>query len=162
VDESFDLEDNDLEDRMSEIVDALGNIESAVDRVEQAIKEKSSVSWVFTLLGAAFIFWVISLAEDAWYSKWRYGLAYDVASDKVQIEKQPHDCDFLAVPIGTKYCRYDRIVSTLRWGTSTDGHPISSTDEGKTWYEFTPDANVQVPHYSTVEQVYVSWTKKEN
>ena len=39
--------------------------------------------------------------------------------------------------------------------------PIASYDDGKTWNTFTPDDPKAVPKYSTVEQVNVSWTKKD-
>jgi hypothetical protein len=99
------------------------------------------------------------LAVDLWHAKWRYALAYDVDSEKVIIEKTPHDCAFLAAPLGTKYCHYDREVSTVRWATSMSGNPIVSYDDGKSWTPFTPDSSVTVPKSDTVEKVYVSWKK---
>jgi hypothetical protein len=106
--------------------------------------------------------WLIWLPGELWHSKWRYALSYGVTSDKVQINSHPHDCAFLAPPLGDKYCHYERVVSTLRWATSTTGHPIVSYDEGKTWNEFSPDANTTVPQFNTVEQVYINWEKKED
>lgn len=156
-----DLEDDGLEYGTSEIVNALNDVESAVGRVEEAIHGRSTFWSVLIFL--AFAYWVPSLIDDAWHSKWRYALAYGVSSDKVQIYTHAHDCAFLAVPLGEKYCHYERVVSTTRWGRSVgSGHPIISTDDGKTWTEFTPDANVSVPQYSTVEEVYVGWEKKDD
>lgn len=143
-----------------DVVDALQNLESAVERVEKAIKGKSS-----TVSSLFFIFIIVVLfdyASDAWHSTWRYALTHGIDSDKVTVQPRPHDCNFLAAPLGEKYCHYERIVSTVRWATSTTGNPIESYDEGKTWSPFTPDANVKVPQYSTIEEVFVQWGKKED
>ena len=143
-----------------DIVDALHNVESAVGRVEHAIKDKSSsVASVFWIIVVVFL---IDWAGDAWHSKWRYALTNGVDSDKVTIQPLPHDCNFLAAPVGQKYCHYERTVSTVRWATSTTNNPIVSYDEGKTWRVFTPEANVKVPQYNTVEEVVVGWDKKED
>ena len=140
----------------------LQEVRRAVERVERAVKE-SSVSAVLNYMVWLVAVWVlITLGGNAWHSKWRYAVQYGVDSGKVQIEKEPHDCDFLAAPLGRKYCRYEISVSTVRWATSTAGLPIASFDDGKTWSTFTPEANVRVPLYSTVEQVYVSWEKKDD
>lgn len=150
----------DIEDASQDVESAVRDVESAVHRVEQAVKDRwSSIQW----LGLIFIgMYLVSLPGKVWHAKWRYALAYEVTSDKVHISDMPHDCAFLAVPLGEKYCHYERAVSTLRWATSTAGHPIVSYDEGKTWSEFTPDTNIEVPKPSTVEEVYVSWEKKDD
>jgi hypothetical protein len=145
----------------ADIVDALENVERAVSRVEQAVKDKwSTVHWIATIaIGVLVWSWV----EDMWHSKWRYALTYGVSVDKVYIDNDhPHDCAFLAAPLGEKYCHYDRTSSTLRWATSTTGNPIASYDEGKTWSVFTPDATATVPKNPTVEGVYVHWEKKDD
>ena len=111
-------------------------------------------------IGVVFVaIWLWYVAADIWHAKWRYALTYSIASEKVNVEKQPHDCAFLASPLGTKYCHYDREVTTLQWATSTAGNPIASFDEGKTWEPFTPDSSATVPKTATVENVYVSWKK---
>jgi len=86
---------------------------------------------------------------------------YYLDSDKVMIGTQPHDCAFLAAPIGEKYCHYERVVSFVRWATSTQGPPIVSYDDDQTWKEFTPDANAKLPGISTVVEVQISWVKKD-
>ena len=152
---------------MDEVVDALqdvkGEVEGvkyAVQRVETAINDKwSSVTVVAVVLIGAFLW---SLPGKAWYSKWRIGLEYGVGSDKVYKQPQPHDYNFLASPLGEKYCHYERTVSTLRWARSTTGMPISSLDDGKTWTVFTPEANTVIPVSDTVQEVYVRWDKKDD
>jgi len=85
-----------------------------------------------------------------------------VDSDKVMIEKRPHDCDFLAAPIGEKYCHYERVVSFVRWKIDR-GRPLVSYDDGQTWAEFTPDANAGVvPAISTIKEVHISWQRKDD
>jgi hypothetical protein len=151
-----------------EIVDALQDVESAVSRVETAVgrvetavgKQSSSAAWV---LWAAFGVFLWSLPGEIWHSKWRYALAYNVDFSKVLIDNAPHDCAFLAAPLGEKYCHYERIVSTIRWGTSTsNGQSLVSYDDGKTWSVFTPKPTDSVPQSSTVEQLIVGWKKTDD
>ncbi len=143
-----------------DIVNALQDVESAVREVEKAVKEKGN-NWWGTLFGILVAVWVVSLPSDIWHSKWRYSLSYNVPSSKVIVQSKPHNCAFFAAPIGEKYCHYDRDVSTVEWATSTTGQPIISTDEGKTWSVFDPDPAVKVPSTPTVEEVDISWEKKE-
>lgn len=82
--------------------------EQAVNRVEKAIEGPfRGIFWLIILLGA----WMT--VKDIWYSKWRLGLAYNVSSGKVFVDKAPHDCDFLAAPLGAKYCHYERHMETI-------------------------------------------------
>jgi len=154
----MDSED-DFEMRSNDLVDAVERVESAVARVEQAVKDKWSsaviIGWM--ILGV----FLVDMPGNLWHSKFRYEVEYSVAADKVIVATHPHDCAFLAAPLGEKYCHYEREVSTLRWATSTTGNPIASWDEGKTWTSFTPDAGTTVPKYDTVQQVYISWKKTE-
>lgn len=141
----------------------LDNIEEALERIEAAIKENSLAQLlrqtVWAVYGLALIFWAIS----AWHSKWRYVAQYQVSPHKVTVAKEPHDCDFMYAPIGAKFCSYEQRTSTVRWGrTPGSGQPILSTDDGKTWESFTPDSGVDVPSYSTLEQVNVDWDKKDD
>jgi hypothetical protein len=144
-----------------EIVDALRDVESAVSRVEAAVgKQTSSVAWVLWA-GLGFVLW--SIPGQIWHSKWRYALAYNIVPGRVSIENAPHDCAFLAAPLGEKYCHYERVVSTIRWGRSTStGQSLVSYDDGKTWSVFTPEPTDRVPQSSTVEQVIVSWKKTDD
>jgi hypothetical protein len=61
-----------------------------------------------------------------------------------------------------QHCRYERTVSVVRWATSTEGKPIISCDNGKTWGNFEPPATDVVPHGSTVKAVYIDWEKKKD
>ena len=146
-----------IEQSVQDIEQAVRDIQQSVEKVETAIKDK----WTSlqSIGGVLVAIWIWYLAVDLWHAKWRYALTYDVDSEKVIIEKMPHDCAFLAAPLGEKYCHYDREVSTLRWATSQSGNPIVSYDEGKSWTPFTPDSSVIVPKTDTVEKVYVSWKK---
>ena len=143
----------------NDVVDAVKRVETAVARVEQTVKDKWSsvtmIGWLF--LGA--LLW--NVPGQIWHAKWRYALSYGVSSDKVFGGYHPHNCAFLAAPLGEKYCHYEREISTLRWSTSTTGNAIVSWDEGKTWTVFTPDAGVSVPRYDTVQEVYINWKKIE-
>ncbi len=152
----FDDEE-DTEDTLQDTEQAIRDVEHAVQRVEQAVKDKwSTAQWIGVMIVGAFL---LSLPRDIWHAKWRYAATNNVSSDKVLIDDHPHDCAFLAAPLGEKYCHYERVVSTLRWATSTSGNPIVSYDEGKTWSAFTPDAFAAVPKAPTVEEVHISWKK---
>jgi hypothetical protein len=82
--------------------------------------------------------------------------------DRVMVEKRPHDCGFLAAPLGAEYCEYEREVSTIQWATSQTGNPIISYDDGKTWTTFTPGATDMVPKVPTVQKLLISWKKVDN
>jgi len=135
------------------------DVVDAINRVERAIEEKWSIVQSLFVLFCVVLLW--SAVKDAWYSKWRLGTSYGVGTDKIIVDKTPHDCDFFAAPMGAKYCSYNRQIATIQWATSTNGEPIVSNDEGKTWSTFTPEAGASVPKYPTVQQVYVSWKKTE-
>jgi hypothetical protein len=98
-----------------------------------------------------------STLDKGWYSV-RYGVRYD----RVLVDKEPTDCDWSHAPLGGKGCVYHKVVSTVRWATSTTGDPIVSYDDGKTWSTFTPDANDKAPPYSTVESASITWHKSKN
>jgi hypothetical protein len=149
----------DEEQRSHNVVDAIESLESAVARVEAAVKEKwSSVVMVGWIVLASFLW---DVPGNMWHSKIRYETEYSLPADKVIVATHPHDCAFLSAPLGEKYCHYDREVSTVRWATSTTGNPIASWDEGKTWSVFTPEAGATVPKTDTVQEVVISWKKVE-
>jgi hypothetical protein len=157
---------------LEDIVSSLSDVKDAVNDSQHAIvAAMNSVCAAVKGIGGHLFgwglsalvgVWLITSAENLWHAEWRYAQTYGVSSDKVQIAKEPHDCDFIAAPLGAKYCHYDRVVSTMRWGTSkSTGNAVASYDEGKTWSNFTPDPGTVVPQYSTVEAVYVTWEKKD-
>ena len=147
------------EEGLDRIDDAADRIEQALARVEKAIRDKWSTPQMLAVILVGFGFW--SLLADIWHAKWRYAATYGVTSSDVYIQNQLHDCAFFAAPLGAKYCHYERTISITRWSTSTDGNPIISFDDGKTWTSFDP-AGEKVPRYSTVKAVYIGWEKKED
>jgi hypothetical protein len=149
-----------LEDPMSELATAVYDVEKAVERVEAAIKDKwSTAQWIGIIL-VSVTMW--SLPGQIWHAKWRYAAAYGVASTDVHAETKPHDCNFLAAPLGNKYCHYDPVAMITRWATSQAGAPIVSYDDGKTWSAYTPDTGENVPTFSTVKAIFIGWEKKED
>lgn len=144
---------------LDDIEGAIYEVKHAVYRVEAAVKAiPSVVGWVFVGVVGAFL---LDLTGSAWHSKLRYSIQYDVATEKITAEKKPHGRNFLAAPLGAKYCEYERDISVVRWATSTTGFPIISYDDGKTWSTVTPNAGVTVPKNSTVKEVDIIWQKKE-
>lgn len=100
----------------------------AIRSLEQTVKDQWSAGrMLLTVFG---IWLVFSIPGAIWHAKWRYALAYNVPSQKVQYEPRPHDCEFLAAPLGDKFCHYEVVVTTVEWATSTTGNPIISYDEG--------------------------------
>jgi hypothetical protein len=139
--------------------DAADRIEAALGRVETAIKDKwSTAQWVKIIIVGTFLW---SLPGTIWHAKWRYAAAYNIPSSDVYVQDKPHDCAFLAAPLGDKYCDYERTISNTRWGTSGNGNPVVSYDDGKTWNTLDP-AGKEVPKFSTVKEVYVGWEKRED
>lgn len=151
---------SDIEDVLQGVEQAVRDVEIAVNKVESAVNgEWSTFQWI----GAGLIvFFLWSLPAQIWHSKWRYALSNGLTSDRVSVDNLPHECAFIAAPMGEKYCHYERVVTTRRWATSTTGNPIMSDDDGKTWSVFTPEAGVNVPQYSTVEELYITWKRVED
>jgi hypothetical protein len=158
---------------MSDMVDAIESVEQAVGRVEQAVNKGnerwSTVQLIFaTLVG----FWLISLPGQIWHAKWRYAFSYGVSSEKVLVAKQPHDCAFLAAPLGTKYCHYKRLV--YGYNTAGDllagddapiyssdvqtGRPTVSYDNRKTWQLIPEGSRID----TRVDRVEIEWVKAED
>ena len=77
------------------------------------------------LFGIFLVSTLSDLVGAAWHSKWRYATEFSTSTSAVTIAAKPHDCAFLAAPVGEKYCHHNRVVSTVRWSTSA-GNPIVS------------------------------------
>lgn len=111
-------------------------------------KSEWQSSLMIILAGWLIFHW----ADAAWHSKIRYVLQYDVNYAQVIKPNEPHNCDWLAAPIGDKNCHYEPQVQTIRTTTSTAGKPIVSYDDGKTWV-----ANDGVP--LAERGVFITWQK---
>jgi hypothetical protein len=148
-----------VETAVEQVESAVGRVEMAVARVEAAVKNKWSTAQLVIAMFIGVFLW--SLPGTIWHAKWRYAATYNISSSEVYVQDKPHDCAFLAAPLGEKYCHYERTVSITRWATSQTGNPIVSNDDGKTWSSFDP-AGEKVPQYSTVKAVYIGWEKKED
>jgi hypothetical protein len=155
-----------IEDEALDIQNAIESLESSVMDVKTAVEEvKDSVESkktsfeiaAFLVLGYFLLSWIAGL----WYSKVLLSARYNVNTDNIVIDEEPHDCDFLHAPIGVKSCDYTRKISTVQYATSKTGEPIKSVDEGKTWETFTPDPGQTVLQSPKVEYLYVTWTKDE-
>ena len=143
---------------MTDLEDIEAAISDAANRVIAAINDRPNlVLWVA-------VYWMIFawLPDAVWHSKARYSLQYLTDFANISIANRPHDCGFFTAPLGDKFCHYDSEVSTVRWATSTTDAPIVSYDDGKTWMTFTPDDPKAVPKNPTIEQVIISWAKKDD
>ena len=88
--------------------------------------------------------------ENDWAYRWRYTYGIDSAlrGAEVVLDKRPHDCDFLTAPVGSKRCRYERRIATVRVKRMRSGLPLASFDEGRSW------SGVEG---STQPAVFISW-----
>ena len=142
-----------------DIVDALRDVEKAV-KANRPEFWRSSIGYLcMALVGVGL--W--SLPGDLWQSKLRYETEYGVSADHIHIDAIPHDCAFLAAPLGEKYCHHDRVVSTIRKSTF-QGTQIISYDEGQTWRYPTGITEVAPKPQSppVVEDVMITWEKKDD
>jgi len=44
----------------------------------------------------------------------RYAIQYHIPRTRVQVEDEPHECEFDKAPIGNKYCHYEKQVSKIK------------------------------------------------
>ena len=119
---------------MSELVDAVENVQRSVDSLERTVKSKwNTAQWI----GAILLWYFLSnIAGAVWHSKIRYAIQYGVGTDRVVVAKIPSSdsCAFYAAPMGEKYCHHD-------------------------WESFaSPDG----ANYGNAEQVYVNRPKVED
>jgi hypothetical protein len=71
------------------------------------------------LITASFVFlaWFFRADENLAYSYFfgdgveYYGHHYGVLPENVHIEKEPHDCVYVASPFGKKFCHYEKAVT---------------------------------------------------
>jgi len=128
-----------------------------------ATKDKSSEDWSW-LTWPLFVLILWGPCRDAWYSKFRYSIQYQIPSSKIVKENEPHDCDFLKAPIGNKVCHYEIRVSTVRTAFDTHGKPIISFDEGLKWFssEEPERPYAEVPIRPVVSTVSLTWEKVED
>jgi hypothetical protein len=111
----------------------LDDVVDALKDVEKAVKSNASSSFWGGVSIVFFFFIMTNWIGDMWNSKIITAVRYGTSSDNVQVQKEPHDCDFLEAPLGRKPCRYVKIVSMVKFSVSTTGNPIQSFDDGKTW-----------------------------
>ena len=148
-------DDSEIEDGARDSTD-LSDVVNAVESVREAVS--SQHTWVTS----AFWIWIAWLVYSffqgsIWESKSRYAMYYDVPSDHVTVLKEPHDCDFLKAPIGSKECHFDKNVEVTKVGKDNKtGRPVVSHDNGKTWgWDDLTDTR-------SVPGVWVSYTKVED
>ena len=115
------------------------------------MKGDSGCSWIVVLVICYFLY-VGSSA--AWRSKTRYALQYGVPDKDVHYNRRPHDCDFLAAPVGDKNCHYDSNVQyhSVLVRDNGLGYSVVSYDDGKTWQP--NDGSAIAERY-----VMISWTR---
>ena len=106
----------------------------------------------------AFLGWLTVAFIFPDNSELKYAFLYRTSLANVALLDRPTDCDWDRAPLGNKACHYKKSVSTRQWAKSTEGKPIVSDDNGKTWTQSTPDSWVNVPS----KYVFVSWDKIED
>jgi hypothetical protein len=121
---------------------------------------KSIDSWAtFAVLALLlFYFWL----DDKWPTKLRYSVQYRVRVSQVTVAKQPHNCDWLAAPLGSKNCHYDAVVQVVQIVSAKTGQRGVLQDDGKTvaW-----DNGNKPPAGTAAElhrELYVTWQEIED
>ncbi len=71
--------------------------------------------------------------DSKWLNELWYSFDRDLKDATVIMNPQPHDCEFLTAPLGSKHCYYKKNVATVRIRTNGSGLREVSTDEGITW-----------------------------
>lgn len=105
-----------------------------------------------------------SMAGLAWLvlpARYSYALEYDTVPKDVFIKQQPHDCDFLTAPMGSKNCHYKKEVETVKWHPDPNRVYFKSKVEGPNH----SDAFASIPGEEVTDthtKVYVSWIKEDN
>ena len=111
--------------------------------------------WIAVLL-------VIAFWNDVWFSKWRLAVYYGIDSSHVEVDKEPHDCEFLTSPLGEKHCSYHSAVILNAMGPASQGSHRAiyySGNGGGTWQTWgSPD--VQLPDGSRLLDVHLQWVKE--
>jgi hypothetical protein len=91
---------------------------------------------------------------------------YHVNPSKVEVENKPKDCDFMHAPVGRKECHYEAeatafnaagqvIDHRVKFSRDTNGKPIISLDDGKTWVW---DDGTEIRD-RRIKSVSVTWSK---
>ena len=135
---------------LDDVEAAIDRVESAIERVEKAVKD--IVSWPNLVFWAFCVFAAFEWFGPAVHSKYRYEIQYGMGSSDVHINSKPHDCNFLAAPVGAKYCHY--VVSVLEEEVRPSQQPGSflvSQDGGKTWRP----TELTAPYHG----VWINWNK---
>jgi hypothetical protein len=104
------------------------------DDRERRGDSSSGTSWAVACGTLVFLF--LLMLDSVWLNKVSYAVQYSVDMDKVFMEPQPHDCDFIKAPLGMKYCHYGKTV-------------VTQPDQF-------PRGDGQVPG------VYITWTKVQD
>ena len=132
----------------------LDDIYYKLDEIKGAVSKSSSSGWGWYIFGVFAWLTASALYSDVVHSKFRYATQYGVDSASVDISTKPHDCAFIAAPIGEKYCHYDIIVSDsdIRVNTTLN---LASYDGGKTWSAIDPFSAAPKPSH----RLFVEWQK---
>ena len=84
-------------------------------------KSTDSGGWIFLAI-VAFLIWY-AVRDSDWVAKIYAARHYQLPMSRVDIERQPHDCDFLTAPLGEKHCSYKREYLAEWIALSSDNPP---------------------------------------
>jgi hypothetical protein len=135
----------------------LDDVCSGLDSIETAIKriENRATSWWPYAIGAFMWLVVPGLLSSAWHSDLRYKWQYGLNDADIHRGIHPHDCNFLAAPLGDKYCHYDITVLEEEVRQSQQpGSYLVSQDGGKTWR---PTETTYAYH-----GIWINWNKVDD
>jgi hypothetical protein len=130
-------------------------------------KNEFSFGGLISVIILGLIVWLILPAS--WTDPFLYSTEYQINSDQVHWNNKPSDCDFMHAPLGDKGCHYKKTVTAYnaaeypvagdnapKYDKNTNGNPIISYDDGKTWQVW--PADTPVPD-SKVKSVEIDWVR---
>jgi len=96
------------------------------DAINLKSEYRSYARVVLAIVFVPCVLWLIVTiirANMTWFfpqSQWAYAVEYDTESQYVILEPRPHDCEFFKAPIGSKYCHFNKTVTTSNGDRSTN------------------------------------------
>lgn len=132
----------------------LDDVVAAIQKLRTSVEARPSAAHTILRIGCCLLIYsiIITFVGNIWNSKTILSARYDVATDQITIDAEPHDCDFLRAPLGVKGCSYTRQIEVIKTGTNAAGEHFVTYDDGKTW---SPDPE------KNAKSAVVVWWKKE-
>ena len=87
---------------------ALSCCNANVTRPDHRNTSGGTIVVALLLLCGTFYAGLYEFAPQRWYA-----MQNDVPSERVYIQRKPHDCEWMSAPLGDKHCHYEKSVRKL-------------------------------------------------